>query len=165
MWMVSFTGIKDLDFYTLNKLDDKELGIYCQTERRIRDICNNDEFWRRRIISKYGEHILKLKREGETYKQFYTMKDFNKIANAYNICKSIPHTSKLVLDDLYNPKTGYFSGFFRDNGRVEYFLLKTTYTRMLKDGYPEEELSKLRTVIDETVSKNREVLIDAEYDL
>ena len=70
-----------------------------------------------------------MKREGETYREFYTSKDFKRIAEvAYPLCqliKSLPHDSKLVIDDLYNPKTGYYAGFiFEKSGSGIFNLLK-----------------------------------------
>ncbi len=51
--MSTFTGIRDVDFLILDKLDDESLGRICQTDRYARDVlCADNNFWRRRIISK-----------------------------------------------------------------------------------------------------------------
>ncbi len=51
------TGIKDVDKLILNELDDRSLIKMCMTNRYFKNLCKDDEFWRRRYYSKFGRHI------------------------------------------------------------------------------------------------------------
>lgn len=53
----SLTGIKDVDINILNNLEDKDLVSYCETHQYAKSICNDQSFWQRRTISKYGEQL------------------------------------------------------------------------------------------------------------
>ena len=51
------TGIKDVDRLILNELDDRSLLTICQTNKYFKNLCKDDEFWRRRYYSKFGQHL------------------------------------------------------------------------------------------------------------
>ena len=51
------TGIKDVDFEILEKLNDNELGKVCSVNSHIRQLCNDENFWRKRTISKFGKYF------------------------------------------------------------------------------------------------------------
>ena len=46
---MSLTGNIDIDTDLMMKLDDRELGMVCQVNRKARQICNNPLFWRKRL--------------------------------------------------------------------------------------------------------------------
>jgi hypothetical protein len=67
---MSLTSLKDVDREVLKFVDDKDLLKICGLNRKTwNEICN-DDFLRRRILSKYPG-IDKYKRENETWKQFF----------------------------------------------------------------------------------------------
>lgn len=150
------TGIKDLDEKLLNEVDDVSLASMCQLNSRVKSICDNDQFWRRRIYLLFGdkaENILQAKEENETYRHFYTSKRFlDYKAYVYPICveiENLPHTSQLVIDDFYNPETGFVNlAFTRDGAGITYLLLKIVFGRLLKDGNL-MQADKLKKAIDE----------------
>jgi len=51
------TGNRDADLVILSKLDDKDLFNFCidTKNKYVKYICNNNDFWRNRLISKYPE--------------------------------------------------------------------------------------------------------------
>ena len=49
------TGVKDIDIQILNILDDRDLGNACRTYRAARNICNDQQFWFNRILSRFPE--------------------------------------------------------------------------------------------------------------
>jgi hypothetical protein len=46
------TGNKNIDFSILMQLDDKELGVVCKTNKKVREICKDEMFWSNRIVKK-----------------------------------------------------------------------------------------------------------------
>ena len=50
-----FTGIKNVDLMIIARLDDKDLVSVCRTSKRAKTICNDENFWRNRILVKYPE--------------------------------------------------------------------------------------------------------------
>ena len=51
---MSFTGNKDTDFIILDKLDDKELGRLCQSDKYVATLCENETFWLNRLMRVYS---------------------------------------------------------------------------------------------------------------
>ena len=49
---MSLTGNKDTDMLILLQLEDHELGPVCQVNSYVRKICNDENFWYRRIVNK-----------------------------------------------------------------------------------------------------------------
>lgn len=68
---MSFTGIKDLDLIILSKLSDNDLLNACLSNKYIYNICNSDNFWRDRIVKKYGESYLEYKPIYSNWKNYY----------------------------------------------------------------------------------------------
>lgn len=52
--MRAFSGIRDVDMKILEQLEDKDLGRACQTNQYVQQLCQNENFWRRRFIDKFG---------------------------------------------------------------------------------------------------------------
>ena len=52
-----FTGIRDLDLEILSKLDDRELGRICSTDKYFRQLCTNEDFWRNRVVKRFGKYL------------------------------------------------------------------------------------------------------------
>ena len=50
--MNGLTGIKDTDILILLQLEDHELGPVCSVNSYVRSLCNDENFWRIRIINK-----------------------------------------------------------------------------------------------------------------
>ena len=40
---MAFTGVKDTDYKIMLELDDESLFSFCQTNKFIREYCNNDD--------------------------------------------------------------------------------------------------------------------------
>jgi len=51
------TGIKDLDFLILNKLNDTDLISFCSTNNEALNLCNNQTFWKNRTINSYEKFL------------------------------------------------------------------------------------------------------------
>lgn len=49
------TSSKDTEFLVLNNLKDRDLFNYCLANKAASSICNNEDFWRNRYHSVYGE--------------------------------------------------------------------------------------------------------------
>lgn len=68
--MNKITGLKDLDNYILESIeDDESLFKICLANKYVSSLCN-DTFFYKRIVKKYPK-LLEHKREKETYKKFY----------------------------------------------------------------------------------------------
>jgi hypothetical protein len=51
-----FTGVKDTDLEILMRLDDRSLLNTCSIENvYLKRICNDESFWKRRFVSRFGE--------------------------------------------------------------------------------------------------------------
>jgi hypothetical protein len=51
------SGYKDTDYIILNKLNDYELGKVCQVNKKLKKMCDDDNFWKVRIYQKLGEYF------------------------------------------------------------------------------------------------------------
>lgn len=49
------SGYKDTDYIILNKLNDYELGKVCQVNKKLKKICDDDNFWKVRTYQKLGK--------------------------------------------------------------------------------------------------------------
>ncbi len=84
------TTIPDLNREIFLKLDDNSLGRICETSKVANDMCNDDSFWRERIMSKFDIDLTKYKDEKSSYRDMYI---FLKEYNARGL--------ELLLDKLY----------------------------------------------------------------
>ncbi len=50
---MDLTGIKDIDFKILNKLDDGTLVTYCTANKGAMEVCNDQIFWMNRILKTF----------------------------------------------------------------------------------------------------------------
>ena len=97
-------GIKDVDIKILNELPDEELVNMCQVNKEYNKICNNDNFWRNRILFKYPElniDILNKYKKNRTWSQYY-IHDLRKINST-------------------NAQTTLFNGI--ENGRLDWVIV------------------------------------------
>lgn len=67
----TLTGIKDVDTIILSKLSDKDLRNLCMVNKYSQSLCDNDLFWKRRFVNKYGERAVKYKPANKTWKEHY----------------------------------------------------------------------------------------------
>lgn len=157
---------KDINIEVMNRLDDKSLTYFCRTNKVAQNICNSEDFWRKRIYRIFGKRtpeILENKKEEESFKDFYQSEIFSYYRNKiYPLCEEIrnfPHESQLVVDDFYNPNTGFVpKAITRDIKGIQFLLLKIVLLRMEKDifrNFEEEEkvkksIQKISNEIDET---------------
>ena len=51
---MKFTGNKDTDYLILERLADRDLLSTCSTNRYLRQLCENEQFWRKRYLSKFN---------------------------------------------------------------------------------------------------------------
>ena len=56
-----FSNIKDVDLTILIELNDHDLLSSCLTNKYVYSICQDDSFWRKRLIKRFGESYLKYK--------------------------------------------------------------------------------------------------------
>lgn len=52
------TGLKDLNLTIMMELDDRDLLSLCSTNKEIYNLCNNEMFWRKRFIKRFGKRQL-----------------------------------------------------------------------------------------------------------
>ena len=52
-----FTGNKDIDYVILKSLDDRSLFTVCQANKYLRELCNNETFWKTRFMNKFPEFV------------------------------------------------------------------------------------------------------------
>jgi c-di-AMP phosphodiesterase-like protein len=66
-----FTPIRDLNLEIMSKMDDRTLLNVCATSKYGKELCQNENFWRNRLLEKYGDLALKLKPENISWKDQY----------------------------------------------------------------------------------------------
>lgn len=69
------TGYKDTDYELLMKLNDHELGVVCQSNKKIKQICDDENFWMNRSIKFYNISASRLNR----LKRFLEFTDSKKL--------------------------------------------------------------------------------------
>lgn len=76
----AFSGIKDVDLLILLELNDTDLLSTCVVNKYVSSICNDEQFWRKRLIKRFGESYLKYRfsasrsesvKSQPTWKQYY----------------------------------------------------------------------------------------------
>ena len=68
------TGVRDLDFKILNKLDDNDLVNVCKTNKQANNLCDDQGFWLQRIMIKFpylGIDVLKKYKQNRSWSQYY----------------------------------------------------------------------------------------------
>ena len=153
---------KDVNIEILNLLDDKSLGRMCQVNPSAKKICDDDNFWKNRIINIFGKELLKEKYPFETFKEFYQSNRFADFKKKNDMCRDllkIPKLSQMVIDDFYNPDKGFVDiGYTMDREGITYLLLKI----VLERSENKEEIEKLITEIKERIPEYRLALFDTE---
>ena len=110
---------RDTDEIILSNLNDKDLAAICQVDTRAKEYCSKQDFWRKRIIQCYGKSALMPK--VENFKEFYQS---GKV-KTYSLCQSVPRRNQLVVEDFYDPDTGFYNiAYTRDPDGLIYLLLK-----------------------------------------
>ena len=51
------SGNKDVDLKIISELNDFELGKVCSANKYVNKLCNDENFWRNRTVSKYGKYL------------------------------------------------------------------------------------------------------------
>lgn len=83
---------KDIKYKILVELPIGDLAKMCQTNKKYQEICNNDEFWRRKLIFDFPEY---LKPENLNHKEWY-----DRIINSGNLY-STEFPNVLVAENVY----------------------------------------------------------------
>ena len=86
---MKLTGIKDVNYLIFDKLDDRSLLRYCISHKNA---CNDDEFWKRRLIKKFGKMSeMIIRPENRTWKKHYLtiIKDLD-IKNPWKFLQIFP---------------------------------------------------------------------------
>ena len=79
--MLRLTGNRDIDIDLLNRLDDRELVMSCQKNPDADRICMDQDFWQRRVFTKFGfvpAEILR-KYKGDRNWSTYYIDDLKKV--------------------------------------------------------------------------------------
>lgn len=100
--MNKLVGNKDVDFLVLMQLDDRELGIVCQSNKYVRSLCNDENFWLKKLENTYklDENILKEAKiffEFKTWKELYIYlkSKYASVRGIQNIIKNKEEIKKL----------------------------------------------------------------------
>jgi len=100
--------IKDTDLIILSKLDDKDLFSTCLVNKAANKLCNNEDFWRNRFVSKYGEMAAKYKPEKRSWKKHYlqVVIDLERFPNPVDFLPHILWGSEGIDNSFFmeNPK-------------------------------------------------------------
>ncbi len=68
---MSFTKIKDVDLKILSELPDRDLLNVCITDKYAHKICQDEHFWRNRLVLKYGDKVFTYKPKDVSWKNYY----------------------------------------------------------------------------------------------
>ena len=112
-----FTGNKDVDYKIMMSLDDEDLFQFCKVENNyIRSICDNDNFWYRRTIQKFGNDIAKP--INDTWRQYYNHRYNNHrtivMDNGIKITVELDRNSPIFLESMNTVKNGYERTYKRE---------------------------------------------------
>ena len=66
----SLSKIRDVDLKILSELDDRDLLNFCKTGKYGNELCNNENFWRVRVQTKFPA-ASKIKLPSRSWKNFY----------------------------------------------------------------------------------------------
>ena len=80
--MSNFTGLKDTDLLIMQKMNDRDLFNFCLINKEAENLCNNENFWRNRYYSVYGDTGIE-KKNNKTWKQRYLSTYFLIIETGY----------------------------------------------------------------------------------
>jgi hypothetical protein len=97
--MDRLTGIRDTNLLILNKMDDRSLLSYCQTNKYAENLCNNEDFWRNRFIKVYGIEDAKLKDKNRSWKNYYLLVLYYK--SKYTDKKALVKIAEKGYTDLF----------------------------------------------------------------
>ena len=78
------TSIRDLDFKILLQLDDNSLVNYCVTDKKANDLCQDERFWEKLVISRFfyiDSKILNRYRGYRSWSNYY-IRDLRKVNTA-----------------------------------------------------------------------------------
>jgi hypothetical protein len=93
------TGNKDTNLSILERLNDTDLANLCQVNREAKKLCNDENFWRNRLLNKFRElgslEELKKYKGDRTWKQYYIYL-INFLENYY---ENSEESKKLVLEE------------------------------------------------------------------
>ena len=98
--MARLAGTKDANLLILDKMDDRTLLSYCQTNRYAENLCNNEDFWRNRFVKVYGIGDAKLKDKNRTWKNYYLSVLY--YTNKYTTKKALEKVAEKNHLDLFN---------------------------------------------------------------
>lgn len=65
------TSIKDNIIQIMTKLDDQSLGRLCSTQKRLNQICQDENFWRNRFENRFGKIAGGYKPKDRTWRDHY----------------------------------------------------------------------------------------------
>ena len=155
------TGVRDVDIKILNNLGDKTLNYICKSEEPyLQSLCDDENLWLNRIITKYGQQALvgynPYAFSDEQTESKHKIRDyyFSDKLKSYVLCEEInkiKHSSQLVVDDFYNPYIGFInSNITRSPQILSYLILKIVLQRMVK--FRERDL-KEEQILKETIQE------------
>lgn len=98
--MSKLTGNKQTDFIILMKLADHELGKVCQANKYVRSLCNDDNFWRERVL-KYFPISLEDARKMKTIMEFDTWKEYYQFMTTLYVARSEHRIYAKTHPELY----------------------------------------------------------------
>jgi len=92
-------GIKDLDKYVLDKLDDRSLFNICQTNKKYSELCQDDLFWKKRAESRFFPQYIKRKSKDKSWKSLYLNSIYiNWKHLIYKIFKNVVFDKKISIN-------------------------------------------------------------------
>jgi hypothetical protein len=68
--MRGFTNIKELNLKILSELDDRSLFNVCLTNKYLKNLCKDENFWFQRSVNRFPLYLVE-KKEDETWRHFY----------------------------------------------------------------------------------------------
>ena len=98
---MSFTRIKDLDLEILSKMDDRELGRICSTDKYFSNLCKNDMFWKNRTIRRFAKYF------GNDLEKYFLMSEKTTWRDYYISIVNF-------LENIYSGKIVYYGGNRKD---------------------------------------------------
>ena len=81
---MQFTGVKDTDNEFLHTLPDDDLFAICKVNKYFEYLCNDDAFWRRKIIDRIGDWALSYTEDYKDPREQYEFLVYDDISMKYD---------------------------------------------------------------------------------
>ena len=101
--MEKFTGNKDLDFLILQQISDLDLRRLCRVNRYLNSLCNDENFWMKRIILKIDDTLSY--EDIQRLKIYLGINSNKELYNYFDSMNNMQNVPEYCIDNFYRPSS------------------------------------------------------------